>query len=154
MWRTDSFEKTRMLGKMKVGGEGDNRGWDGWMASPTQRTRVWVNAGSWWWTEMPGVLQSMGSWLHWTELNIVDSTDEPTLTPHSHPKSIVYIVALFLSYILWNWQVCTDMIHHYGIISAEYFQNRSLLCSHLPGKAMKLLFPTFTQNSPVHIHPI
>ena len=43
------------------GGEGDNRGWDGWMASPTQWTWVWVNSGSWWWTRRPGVLQFMGS---------------------------------------------------------------------------------------------
>ena len=46
---------------LKAGREGDNRGWDGWMASPTQWTWVWVNSGSWWWTERPGVLQSMGS---------------------------------------------------------------------------------------------
>ena len=43
-----------------AGGEGDNRGWDGWMASPTQWTWVWVSSGSWWWTEKPGMLQSMG----------------------------------------------------------------------------------------------
>ena len=43
-----------------AGGEGDNRGWDGWMASLTQWTWVWVNSGSWWWTGRPGVLQSMG----------------------------------------------------------------------------------------------
>ena len=36
------------------------RGWDGWMASPTQSTWVWVNSGSWWWTGKPGMLQSMG----------------------------------------------------------------------------------------------
>ena len=53
-------------------GEGDDRGWDGWMASLTQWTRIWVNSGSWWWTGRPGVLQSMGSqsrtWLsNWTE---------------------------------------------------------------------------------------
>ena len=35
--------------------------WDGWMASPTQWTWVWVNSGSWWWAQRPGVLQSMGS---------------------------------------------------------------------------------------------
>ena len=35
---------------LKAGGEGDDRGWDGWMASPTQWTWVWVNSGSWWWT--------------------------------------------------------------------------------------------------------
>ena len=43
-------------------GEGDNRGWDDWMASPTQWTWVWVNSGSWWWTGRPGVPQtSLGS---------------------------------------------------------------------------------------------
>ena len=77
MQRTDSFEKILMCERLKAGGEGDNRGWDGWMASLTQRTWVWVNSGSWWWTGRPGVLQSMGSqrvghdWateLNWTEL--------------------------------------------------------------------------------------
>ena len=61
MWRTNLFEKTLMLGKLKVGGEGDDRGWDGWMASPTQWTWVWESSGSWWWTGKPGVLQSVGS---------------------------------------------------------------------------------------------
>ena len=42
-------------------GEGDNRGWDGWMASLTRWTWVWVNSGSWWWTGRPGVLRFMGS---------------------------------------------------------------------------------------------
>ena len=60
MWRTDSFEKTLILGKIEAGGEGDNRGWDGRMASPTQWTWVWVSSGRWWWTGKPGVLQSMG----------------------------------------------------------------------------------------------
>ena len=43
-----------------VGGEGDDKGWDGWMASRTRWMWVWVNAGSWWWTGRPGVLQFMG----------------------------------------------------------------------------------------------
>ena len=47
--------------RLKAGGEGDDRGGDGWMASPTQWTWVWVNSGSWWWTRKPDVLQSMGS---------------------------------------------------------------------------------------------
>ena len=56
-----------------AGGEGDERGWDGWMASPTWWTWVWVNSGSWQWTGRPGVLRLMGSqsrtWLSdWTEL--------------------------------------------------------------------------------------
>ena len=44
-----------------AGGKGDDRGWDGWMASLTRWTWVWVNFGSWWWTGRPGVLQFMGS---------------------------------------------------------------------------------------------
>ena len=43
-----------------AGGEGDDRGGDGWMASPTQMTWVWVNSGSWWMTGSPGMLQSVG----------------------------------------------------------------------------------------------
>ena len=59
-----------------AGGEGDDRGWDGWMASLTRWTWVWVNSGSWWWTGRPGVLRFMGlqrvghDWvteLNWTE---------------------------------------------------------------------------------------
>ena len=46
---------------LKAGGERDNRGWDGWMASPTQWTWVFINSGSWWWTGRHGMLQSMGS---------------------------------------------------------------------------------------------
>ena len=59
--------------RLKAGGEGDNRGWDGWMASPTQWTWDWASSRSWWWTGKTGVLQSMGSqrvrhdWM--TELN-------------------------------------------------------------------------------------
>ena len=74
MRRVDSLEKTRCWEGLGVGGEGDDRGWDGWMASLTQWTWVWVNSGSWWWTGRPGVLQFMGSqsWTQlsdWTELN-------------------------------------------------------------------------------------
>ena len=46
--------------RLRAGGEGDDRGWDGWMASLTQWTWVWVNSGSWWWTGRPGVLRFMG----------------------------------------------------------------------------------------------
>ena len=46
--------------RLREGGEGDDRGWNGWMASLTQWTWVWVNSGSWWWTAKPGMLQSMG----------------------------------------------------------------------------------------------
>ena len=67
---------------LRAGEEGDDRGWDGWMASPTRCTWVWVDSGSWWWTGRPGVLWFMGlqrvghGWvteLNWTEYHIGQS---------------------------------------------------------------------------------
>ena len=78
--------KSWLIGKdwywegLGAGGEGDDRGWDGWVASRTWWTWVWVNFGSWWWTWRPGVLRFMGSqrvghdWvteLNWTELCLI-----------------------------------------------------------------------------------
>ena len=71
-----------------AGGEGDDRGWDGWMASMTQYTWVWVNSGSWWWTGRPGMLRFMGSqrvgyeWV--TELNWTEQVCKMMLSIHSH----------------------------------------------------------------------
>ena len=74
MRKTGSLEKTLMLGKMKTGGEGDNRGWDCWMASPSQWTWVWASSGSWWWTGGLACCSPWGhkeldttEWLNWTE---------------------------------------------------------------------------------------
>ena len=68
IWKDQCWER------LKAGG-GDDKGWGGWMASPTQWTWVWVDSGSWWWTGRPGILQSVGSWRgrhYWvTELNWV-----------------------------------------------------------------------------------
>ena len=78
MQRVNLLEKTLMLGGIAAG-EGDDRGWDGWMASLTRWTWVWVNSGSWWWTGRPG-LACCNSWsrkesetterLIWTELKM------------------------------------------------------------------------------------
>ena len=77
MQRTDSLEKILMLGKIE--GRRRKRGrqrWDGWMASPTGCTWIWVSSGSWWWTGKPGVLAVRGgtksrTWLSdWTELRV------------------------------------------------------------------------------------
>ena len=63
--------------RLKAGGEGDDREWDGWMASPTWWIWVWVSFGSWWWTGKPGMLQSMGSprvgcnWTDWMTLELI-----------------------------------------------------------------------------------
>ena len=73
MRRVDSLEKTLRLVGLGAGGEGEDRGGDGWMASPTRWAWVWVDSGSLWWTGRPGVLRFMGSqrvrhdWV--TELN-------------------------------------------------------------------------------------
>ena len=74
--RVDSWKRLWCWEGLGVGREGDDRGWDGWMASPTRWAWVWVNSGSWWWTGRPGVLRFMGlqrvghdwaSELNWTE---------------------------------------------------------------------------------------
>ena len=61
LWPPDAKKRPWCWERLKRGGEGDDRGWDGWIASPTQWTWVWVNSRSWWWTGRPGVLQSMRS---------------------------------------------------------------------------------------------
>ena len=63
LWPPDaktSLEKPWCWEGLKAGGEGADRGWDGWMMSLTQWTWVWVKSRSWWWTGRPGMLQSMG----------------------------------------------------------------------------------------------
>ena len=66
--------------RLRAGGDGDDRGWDCWMASPTQWTWVWLDSGSWWWTGRPGVLRLMGlqSRHDWaTELNWIFNPEIP-----------------------------------------------------------------------------
>ena len=90
MQRTDSLEKTLILERLKAGGEGDNRGWDGWMASSTQWTWVWPSSRSWWWTGRPGVLQSMS-------LKELDTTEELNWT-----ESFSFIKPLGNLRSIWN----------------------------------------------------
>ena len=81
MPRADSLEEALRLGKLQAKEEEGDRRWDGWMASLTRWTWVWVNSGSWWWTGRPGVLRFMGSqrvghnWateLNWTDILLND----------------------------------------------------------------------------------
>ena len=115
MWRVDSLEKTLILGGIGAGGEGDDRGWDGWMALPTQWTWVWVNSGNWWWMGRPGVLQFMGSqrvghdWateLNWTEW------EQPQNSYHSIQTSISYQ---------------EDTMHFYNFVSFNFQDNTTSL---------------------------
>ena len=70
-WREELTHLKRLWywERLKAGEEGDDRGWDGWMASPTQWRWVWVNSGSWLWTGRLGVLQSMESAKNRTQLS-------------------------------------------------------------------------------------
>ena len=103
--------------RMKSGGEGDNRGWNGWMASLTQWTWVWEGSGSWWWTGKPGVLQSMGSqrigydwanelnWTDWRSKLSIKEKDNKDILNHHHSERNVS----------WNnnemWLVCKNYIY-------------------------------------------
>ena len=103
MRRADSFEKTLMLERLKVG-EGDDGGWHVWMASLTQWTRVWVNSRSWEWTGNPGVLQSTGwqivghDWMaevNWADINIYIHVIMNFILPN-------FILSWLLFYMLWH----------------------------------------------------
>ena len=77
---------------LKVGGERDDRGWDGWMASLIQWTWVWISSGGWWWTGQPGILQSMGSvheaWVKICELvTFMIGIKEPKFRPQEGSES-------------------------------------------------------------------
>ena len=80
MWSLTHCERPWCWERLKAGGERDDRGQDGWMASLTQRTWVWANSGSWWWTGRPGITKSQ-TWLNnWTDW----------LTSSSNTMSLVF----------------------------------------------------------------
>ena len=103
VWRATHLKRPWCWERLRAGGEGDNRGWDGWMVSRTQWTWVWVNSGSWWWTGRPGLLQSMGlqrvrhDWateLNWTELNWIHCL--LTLYPAATlPTTVIWVHGIF-----------------------------------------------------------
>ena len=105
-------------------GEGDEGGWDGWMASPTRWTWIWVNSRSWWWTRRPGVLQFMGSqrvghdWV--TELNWT----EPYTNPCSatvNTTALGYFWPVYLWVRIWDVRVLNLKIHICMIWLVSYF---------------------------------
>ena len=129
MWRVDSLERHWCWEGLGAGGEGEDRGWDGWMSSPTWWTWVWVNSRSWWWTGRPGVLQFMGSqgvrydWV--TELNWTD-----VLCQHSE-----VVLWNLLSVQMFFWWICWGesgrpilFLHHLRTASDFVFLKRKKIC--------------------------
>ena len=89
LWPPDSKNwliwKDPDAGKLRAGGEGDDRGRDDWMASPTQWTWAWGNSRSWWWTRKPGMLwfmgsQKVGQLSNWSELNCTEGNKSNLVT--------------------------------------------------------------------------
>ena len=96
---------------LKAGGEGDDRGWDGWMASLTGCTWVWASSRGWWWTEKPGVLpskasQSQTQLYDWNKLNWANGTGFQT-----------QFHTIVLSYDMWEqkhmWAEMWALCYHY-----------------------------------------
>ena len=139
--------------RLKAGGEGDNRGWDCWMASPTQWRWVWVNSGGWWWTGTPGMLQSMGSQesdtterLNWTELictltipaSNFDACSVPRpLTCSSCPSCLTW---LFLRSVWDRAQIFLFSGNLYSIPQMKLNSPFPTASDHFPSASVKLLF--------------
>ena len=94
---------------LRAGGEGDAKGWDGWMASLTRWSWVWVNSGSLWWTGRPGMLQFMGSlrvgheWateLNWTETNRINAFKFNYYWELANNTELIKRIHVYLSFLL------------------------------------------------------
>ena len=103
MRRADTSERPWCWERLRAGREGDNRGWDGWMASPTRWTWVWVDSGSWmdreaWHAVVRGVAKSRTRLSDWTELNGESMWSEWLLIFRIHTN-----FSLWLKYHLFSW---------------------------------------------------
>ena len=120
------------LQRLKAGGEGDDRGWDSWMASSTWWTCVWASSGSWWWTGKSGMLQSMGSqrvghdWA--TELNFHGYIDHVLKAENSSHSLLT--LTLWFSTIMKNLSTLSEWsLVHYTKCYSEKLQPRQRMCS-------------------------
>ena len=142
MRRTNSLEKTLMLGRLKMGGEGDNRGWDGWMASPAQWTWVWLGSRSWRWPGKPGVLQSMGSqrlrhdWV--TELNWILHSKKYTIYVYITFQYFKSVLAWEISYYLFA--ICFPYLFSWILLNSviiTLYQMMLLIINKTSGKKLE-----------------
>ena len=113
MLKLTQWKRPRCWERLKAGGEGDDREWDGWMGSPTRWTWVWASSGSWLWTGKPGILQSMGSQngeLNWViELNRLVGCSVPC-NRKCHKRWTSKSFAFF-SFSSQTHHRCSDVIH-------------------------------------------
>ena len=111
--------------RLKSGGEGDDRRWDGWMASPTRWTWVWASSGSWWWTGKPGVLPSLGSqrvahdWV--IELNCIFCLWCHILYLYAYP---------FIAYYSWFYIFLIYVLAYLSDLQSLLYFCLSTCCSH------------------------
>ena len=134
MRRADSFERPLCWERLKMGGGGDDRGWDGWMASLTQWTWVWVKSGSWWWTGRPGVLQSMGSqrvghdWA--TELNWIELLSNSSIQILISCFAQIFHLTVYFSFEHFYFALVNNAV----MVSGEQWRDSAILVhvSHFP----------------------
>ena len=131
-------------GRLKVGGEGDDKGWDSWKASPAWRTWVWVGSGSWWWTGKPDVMQSVASlrvghdWVaevNWYQMEMIPLPSFQGIMKLSRDKeckSTLEIVKFIANvYCLWNYTPNFKLlknkdyfsVHSKNILTLQLFKN-------------------------------
>ena len=143
--------------RLRAGGEGGYRGWDDWMASPTQWTWVWANSRRWWRTGKPGVLQSMGSQRDGHDLV---TEQQPANEHHQHIMGIALTVSWQGSKVssCFPLQIHLVMLHFADTV----FFNKSKVCDKLvSSNSVGTIFPTasfinvcilfFRHNAIVHL---
>ena len=138
-----------------AGGEGDDREWDGWMASLTRWTWVWVNSGSWWWTGRPGVLQFMGSqrvghdWateLNWSEviwhlffsdlLHVAWYPQDPSMLSQM-TRFLFHDWIIFHCTCEWVWEsVCYHIVFTHSSITGHYLGYCKCCCNEHEGASI------------------
>ena len=141
MRQADTLEKTLMLGKMEGGRRRqrwDNRGWDGWIASPTQWTWVWASSRRWWRTGKPGVLPFMGQ-----QRVGHDSATEQQWWSISFP--LVGICPILFSYSIFSLTVYKYLstISHSSMLLVS---DQTQVCL-LPGRFYPITFPVYVHSS-------
>ena len=122
-WRTFHWKRPWCWERLKAGGEGDDRGWDGWMASLTQWTWVWPNSRRQWRTGKPGVLQFIGSQTvgHNWATEQQDACKGMSESLHCSPESITILLIGYTSKedVRWKWKwscsVMSDSLRPHGL---------------------------------------